>query len=590
MTPKLPFAGRFTLKLGMLLASSAATAQDTLPFPPTPSASDAKPTLQESSHQRRQQASHLPDDAPNILVIMLDDAGFAQSDTVGGAIHTPTLSRVADSGVRYNAFHTAAISSATRAALLTGRNHHRVGNGVIAELATDWNGYTGEIPKSSATMAEVLKQYGYSTAAFGKWHNTPTLDTTAAGPFDTWPTGYGFEHFYGFLAGETSQYEPRLYRDTTPIEPPRDPNYHLSEDLANQAVNWLQDQQTYSPDKPFFIYWTPGAVHGPHQVNAKWADKYKGKFDAGWDAYREQAFARQKELGFIPADAKLTPRPAELPAWDSLSPEQKQYQARLMEVYAGFLEHADTQAGKILDELERQGERDNTLVFYVLSDNGASAEGMDGSINELLAHNGIPMPKEQQLKILNSSYGGLAALGGPKLESAYNSAWAWAGSGPFPGTKLVAGYFGGTRTPLAVSWPKQIKADAKVRGQFHHVNDIAPTVYDILAITPPKSVNGIAQDPLDGISMRYSFADAGAKSRKGAQYFEVLGSRGLYKDGWMASVFGPRKPWVQGYSQFMGWNPDKDQWALYDLSKDWTQNHDLAAQHPGKLKEHLWSG
>ncbi|PXX54686.1 arylsulfatase [Pseudomonas sp. LAMO17WK12:I10] len=585
MSQKLQPAGRFTLKLCALLASSVVSAQDSLPFPSTPSASDAKPTLQESRHQKRQQQSHLPADAPNILVIMLDDAGFAQSDTVGGAIHTPTLSRVADSGVRYNAFHTAAISSATRAALLTGRNHHRVGNGVIAELATDWDGYTGEIPKSSATMAEVLKQYGYSTAAFGKWHNTPPMDTTAAGPFDTWPTAYGFEHFYGFLAGETSQYKPRLYRDTTPIEPARDPKYHLSEDLANQAVNWLQDQQTYAPNKPFFLYWTPGAVHGPHQVNAQWADKYKGKFDGGWDAYREQTFARQKAMGFIPQDAALTPRPAELPAWDSLSTEQKQYQSRLMEVYAGFMEHADTQAGKILDELEHQGKRDNTLIFYVFGDNGASSEGMEGTINELLAQNGIPVPKEQQIKVLNQMYGGLSALGGPKLENMYHAAWAWAGSGPFVGTKLVAGYFGGTRTPLAVSWPKQIKSDAKVRGQFHHVNDIAPTVYDVLAITPPKEVNGVAQDPLDGVSMRYTFNDAQVKSKKPAQYFEVLGSRGIYKDGWMASVFGPRKPWVQGFAQFMGWNPENDQWSLYNLQDDYSQAKDVAASNPEKLAE-----
>ena len=585
MSQKLQPAGRFTLKLCALLASSVASAQDSLPFPPTPSASDAKPTLQESKHQKRQQQSHLPAETPNILVIMLDDAGFAQSDTVGGAVHTPTLSRVADSGVRYNAFHTAAISSATRAALLTGRNHHRVGNGVIAELATDWDGYTGKIPKSSATMAEVLKQYGYSTAAFGKWHNTPPMDTTAAGPFDTWPTAYGFEHFYGFLAGETSQYEPRLYRDTTPIEPARDPKYHLSEDLANQAVNWLQDHQTYAPEKPFFMYWTPGAVHGPHQVNAQWADKYKGKFDAGWDVYREQTFARQKALGFIPQEAVLTPRPAELPAWDSLSSEQKQYQARLMEVYAGFLEHADTQAGKILDELEREGKRDNTLIFYVFSDNGASSEGMEGTINELLAQNGIPVPKEQQLKVLDEMYGGLSALGGPKLESMYNAAWAWAGSGPFVGTKLVAGYFGGTRTPLAVSWPKQIKADARVRAQFHHVNDIAPTVYDVLSITPPKEVNGIAQDPMDGVSLRYTFNDAQVRSKKPAQYFEVFGSRGVYKDGWMASVFGPRKPWVQGFAQFMGWNPANDQWSLYNLQNDYSQANDIAASNPEKLAE-----
>ncbi|WP_041712025.1 arylsulfatase [Pseudomonas sp. ATCC 13867] len=585
MSPKPSPTREVALTLGALLGSSIAMAQESLPFPPVPSASDAKPTLQESRHQKRPAASHLPEDAPNILVIMLDDAGFAQADTVGGAIHTPTLTRIADSGIRYNAFHTTAISSATRAALLTGRNHHRVGNGVIAELATDWDGYTGEIPKSSATLAEVLKQYGYSTAAFGKWHNTPTRDTTAAGPFDTWPTGYGFEYFYGFLAGETSQYEPRLYRNTTPIEPPRNPRYHLSEDLAEQAVNWLQDQQTYAPGKPFFLYWVPGAVHGPHQVNAEWADKYKGKFDAGWDKYREDTFARQKALGFIPQNARMTPRPAELPAWESLSPEQKRYQARLMEVYAGFMEHADTQAGKVLDELERQGKRDNTLVFYVFGDNGASAEGMEGTINELLAQNGIPVPKEQQLKVLDAQYGGLPALGGAKLESMYNAAWAWAGSGPFPGTKLVAGYFGGTRTPLAISWPKRIKADGQVRNQFHHVNDIAPTVYDILDIAPPKVVNGVAQDPLDGISMRYTFTDARTPSRKPPQYFEVLGSRGLYKDGWMASVFGPRKPWVQGFAQFMGWYPESDHWALYDLSKDYSQATDLADQYPEKLAE-----
>lgn len=585
MSKQLPTTKEVALTLGALLSSSLVAAQDSLPFPPTPSASDAKPTLQESRHQKRQTAPHLPADAPNVLVIMLDDAGFAQADTVGGGIHTPTLSRIADSGIRYNAFHTTAISSATRAALLTGRNHHRVGNGVIAELATDWDGYTGEIPKSSATMAEVLKQYGYSTAAFGKWHNTPTQDTTAAGPFDTWPTGYGFEYFYGFLAGETSQYEPRLYRNTTPIEQPHEVGYHLSEDLAKQAVNWLQDHQTYAPSKPFFLYWAPGAVHGPHQVNAQWADKYKGKFDAGWDRYREETFARQKALGFIPQDAQMTPRPAELPAWDSLSPEQKRYQARLMEVYAGFMEHADTQAGKVLDELERQGKRDNTLVFYVFGDNGASAEGMEGTINELLAQNGIPFPKEQQLKVLDAMYGGLPALGGAKLESMYNAAWAWAGSGPFPGTKLVAGYFGGTRTPLAISWPTRIKTDKQVRNQFHHVNDIAPTVYDILDITPPKRVNGVAQDPLDGVSMRYTFADAEVRSRKPPQYFEVLGSRGVYKDGWMASVFGPRKPWVQGFSQFMGWNPQNDRWALYDLKSDYSQAVDVADKHPEKLAE-----
>lgn len=577
---------RRAISLGVLLLAGPVSGQTTLPFPPEPSASVAGKTLQESKHQRRKPVNHLPSGAPNILVIMLDDAGFAQADTAGGAIHTPTLQRISDSGIRYNALHTTAISSSTRAALLTGRNHHRVGNGMIAELATDWDGYTGVIPKSSATVAEVLRQHGYNTAAFGKWHNTPPTEVSAMGPFDRWPTGYGFEHFYGFLAGETSQYEPRLYHNTTPVEPPRDPKYHLTEDLADQAVNWLRQHQAAAPDKPFFMYWTPGAVHGPHHVFKEWTDKYRGKFDAGWDAYREKAFERQKALGWIPKNTRLTPRPDTLPAWDSLSAEEKKFQARLMEVYAGFLEHTDTQAGRIIDELERQGLRDDTLIFYVFSDNGASAEGLQGTINELLTHNGIPTTTAQQMAVLDKVYGGLDALGGPKLDSMYNAAWAWAGSGPFPGTKLVAGYFGGSRTPMAISWPKRIKADKSLRSQFHHVNDIAPTIYEVLGIEAPQSVNGVQQDPIDGVSMRYTFDNPRAKPQKRAQYFEILGSRGIYEDGWMASVFGPRKPWVGGaHAQFAGWNPNADQWALYDLSQDYSQSNDLAAVHPEKLEQ-----
>lgn len=569
--------------LGGTIASAAA--QDTLPFPPEPSASTVGKTLLDSRHQWRKQPQHVPADAPNVLVIMLDDVGFAQADTFGGAVHTPTLTRIADSGIRYNAFHTTAISSATRAALLTGRNHHHVGAGTITELATDFDGYTGTIPKSTATVAEVLKQYGYSTAAFGKWHNTPPNETTTQGPFEHWPTGYGFEHFYGFLAAETSQYEPRLFNDTTPIEPPRDPKYHLSEDLAGQAVSWMRQHHAYAPDKPFFMYWAPGAIHAPHQIFKEWADKYKGKFDAGWDVYRQQAFGHQKAMGWIPADTQLTPRPATLPAWDSLTPEEKAFHAREMEVVAGFLEHADTQAGKVVDELEREGVRDNTLIFYVLSDNGASAEGIQGTINEMLTLNGVQIPVDQQIKILNQQYGGLAALGGPKLEEHYSAAWAWAGESPFQGTKLVAGYFGGTRTPLAVSWPRQIKPDATIRTQFHHVDDIVPTIYDVLGIAPPKSVNGVVQEPLDGVSMRYTFADAAAAPAKHEQYFEIFGSRAMYKDGWIASVFGPRTPWIAGLAGLINWNPDNDQWALYELDGDYSQAVDVAAKYPEKLAE-----
>lgn len=565
--------------------SSGAAAQDALPFAATPSASVAKPTLQNSKHQWRKQQSHLPADAPNILIIMLDDAGFAQSDAVGGEIHTPTLARIAQSGIRYNAFHTTAVSSATRAALLTGRNHHRVGSGQIAEAANDWDGYSGVIPKSSATIPEVLRHYGYNTAAFGKWHNTPANQTTTMGPFDRWPTGHGFESFYGFIAGETSQYEPRLYRNTTAIEPPRDPKYHLTEDMAAQAVSWLQQHQAYSPNKPFFMYWTPGAVHGPHHVFKEWADKYKGKFDSGWDAYRERVFARQKEMGWIPADTRLNPRPAGLPAWDSLSPEEKKFLARLMEVYAGFLEHTDTQAGKVVDELERLGLRDNTIIFYVFSDNGASSEGLQGSIDELLALNGIPSQPTDHIKVLNEQFGGLQALGTSKLDSMYHAAWAQASSAPFQGTKLMAGFFGGTRTPMAISWPKKIKPDAAIRPQFHHVNDIAPTIYDALHIPPPKTVDGGAQDPFDGVSMGYTFANAKAAPQKHTQYFEFMGSRGIYHDGWMASVVGPRLPWSPSFAGFLNWDSSKDQWFLYKLDHDYSQAEDLAAREPKKLEQ-----
>ena len=562
------------------------TAMASLPFPKTPTASAAGQTLADSTHQWRKPAAHLRADAPNVLIIMLDDVGFAHADTVGGSIHTPTLSRIADTGLRYNAFHTTAISSATRASLLTGRNHHRVDSGTITEFASDFDGYTGVIPKTSATIPEVLKHYGYRTAAFGKWHNTPALHTSAAGPFDRWPTGCGFDHFYGFIAAETSQYQPSLYRNTTPIEAPADPKYHLSEDLAAQATSWLREQHALEPEKPFFMYWAPGAVHGPHQVFAEWSNKYKGQFDAGWDVYREEAFKRQKAMGWIPADSKLTPRPETLAAWDDLPATEKKFQARLMEVYAGFLEHADVQAGKVVDELERLGLRDNTLIFYVLSDNGASAEGAGGTINEILSISGVPIPVAQQIKILEEQYGGLEALGGPKVANMYHAGWAWAGESPFQGTKLVAGYFGGTRVPMAVSWPKGIKADEKVRGQFHHVNDIAPTIYDVIGITPPETVYGFQQDPLDGASLAYTFANAKATTRKAEQYFEVFGSRGIYADGWMASVFGPRLPWLSASAAaYANWNPNEDVWALYRLDSDFSQAVDLAGKHPKKLAE-----
>lgn len=548
-----------------------------------------------------------PAAAPNILIIMLDDAGFAQADTVGGEIHTPTLSRIAASGIEYNAFHTTAISSATRAALLTGRNHHRVGNGTVTEAATGADGYTGIIPVTAATIPQVLKTHNYRSAAFGKWHNTPSHEQTSAGPFNHWPLAYGFDHFYGFIAGESDQYHPNLYQDNALIETPRTPGYHFTEDIAQRAVDWLGQHKTNNPDKPFFLYWTPGAVHAPHQVFQQWSDKYKGKFDSGWDAYRARALARQKAMGWIPADTESAPRPAELPAWDSLSAEEKKFQARLMEVYAGFMEHTDTQAGRIVDELERLGLRDNTLIFYVLSDNGASAEGMQGSISSLAGLNGASVSPQRQMQALDEQYGGLAALGGPKIDGHYHAAWAWAGQSPFVGTKLVAGYFGGTRVPMAVSWPRRIEHDTAVRRQFLHVNDIAPTIYEVAGVSAPAELDGQQQMPIDGASLAYTFDDARAPNRKHQQYFEVMGSRGEYADGWMASVLGPRKPWVADQSGLVslagklgivtGWNwlgdtfgwlkwkPEDDQWTLHDLSKDYGQAHDVAAQYPEKLAE-----
>jgi arylsulfatase A-like enzyme len=564
-------------------------AQDALPFPPTPSASIAGRTMQDSVYRQRVEPRRLRKDAPNILIVLIDDVGPAQASTFGGLINTPTMDRIAKGGIAYNRFHTTAMCSPTRAALLCGRNHHRVDSGQIAELANDWDAYSGIIPKSSATVAEVLKDYGYATSAFGKWHNTPAEQTTAAGPFEYWPAGYGFEYFYGMLAGEASQYEPCLVRNTSYVEHPRTSGghnyYHLSEDLADDAINYLRRHKAFEPDKPFLMYWASGAAHGPHQVGKEWADKYKGKFDDGWDKYRERAYQRAKAMGWIPADAVNTPRPADLPSWDSIPENQRPFQRRLMEVYAGFCEHVDHEVGRLVDEVERLGYGDNTLVFYIWGDNGASAEGQDGTISELLAQNGIPSTTEQHIKALNS-LGGLDVLGSPKTDNMYHAGWAWAGGAPYKGTKLLASHFGGTRNPMAVRWPARIKPDPTPRAQFHHVNDIAPTLCEILGITPPRVVNGVPQDPIDGVSFAYTFNDAKAKGRKRTQYFEIMGSRAIYRDGWMASALGPRIPWVPGLPKdIREWTPDNDKWELYNLDDDWSQAHDLADKLPQRLAD-----
>ncbi len=577
----------------MLFGISVAVAQTTtpsdgsvLPFPTPPSKSIAGPTLQDSNLVPFPNVSHLPKDAPNILIILLDDVGFGLPDTFGGPIHTPTLTRLANEGTSYNTFHTTSICSPTRASLLTGRNHQRVGSGTIAERAVNWDGYTGVIPRTSATIAKVLSNYGYKTAAFGKWHNTPATETTAMGPFTLWPTGdgIGFDYFYGFLAGETSQWEPRLVENFNTIEPPHDPKYHLSADLADKAIAWLDKHEAYAPDKPFFMYWATGASHGPHHIFKEWADKYKGKFNEGWDILRQRTFEHQKATGWIPANATLTPRDKTMESWDSIPASERAFQTRLMEIFAGFTEHADIQAGRVIDELDRLGLRKNTIIFYIFGDNGSSAEGQRGTISELLAQNGIPSTIEQHLEALKG-LGGLDALGGPKTDNMYHAGWAWAGDTPFKGTKLLGAYFGGTRNPLVIDWPSRIKHYTTPRAQFHHVNDIAPTIYDILHIKPPKVVDGFKQDPIDGISMVYTFADANAPGEKHTQYFDNNGSRGIYHDGWFADTFGPFIPWEAAASsaKIKDWDANKDEWELYDLRNDFSQADNLASKYPDKL-------
>ena len=555
-----------------------------LPFPRLASTSQIGQTLAESKLAPWPKNSHLEDDSPNVLIVLIDDVGFGVAETYGGEVATPNLTKLAEEGIMYNQFHTTSICSPTRASLLTGRNHTRVSSGTIAERAVNFDGYTGIIPKTSATIAEVLKDYGYNTSAFGKWHNSPANQTTSMGPKDFWPNGYGFEYFYGFLAGETSQYEPRLFENYNSVEPPHDPKYHLTEDMAAKGLKWLGEHKAYSPDKPFFMYWAPGAVHGPHHVFKEWSEKYKDKFDGGWDEYRARVFERQLAMGIIPEGTELTKRDSTMAAWEDIPEEEKEFQLRLMEIFAGFVEHTDAQVGKLINGMDEMGYKENTIVIYIFGDNGSSAEGQNGSISELLAQNQIPNTIEQQIAALDK-IGGLDALGTNKVENMYHAGWAWAGSTPFKSTKLVAAHFGGTRNPMVISWPKGIAPDKKIRNQFLHVNDIAPTLYDILNIPHPKVVNGFKQDPIDGKSFTATFTDANAETLKKTQFFDNNGSRGVYHDGWFASTFGPLYPWVPAQKGLADWNSDNDDWQLYDLSKDFSQANDLSEQYPKKLAE-----
>lgn len=531
-----------------------------------------------------------PEGAPNVVLILLDDAGFGNPSTFGGPVQTPTFEKLSANGLRYNRFHVTGLCSPTRAALLSGRNHHTVGFGSVAELVGGYPGYSGRWPKSAATIARVLRDNGYATSAFGKWHLTSDHDTGPAGPFDRWPNALGFEYFWGFLGAESSQYDTLLTENNTILGVPHDEKFYFPDAMAERAVHWLESQRSQSPDKPFFLYFAPGATHAPHHVPKDWADRYAGKFDQGWDKLREETFARQKQRGVIPADAKLTPRDPAFPAWDSLPPEHKKIFARQMEVFAGFLENADYQIGRVISAIEEQGQLENTLVLYIFGDNGASMEGTPtGTFNEIISLLGVPLTPEQQLRLI-SLHGGIKEMGGPKTDPHYASAWGWAGNTPFPWGKQLASHLGGIRAPLVVSWPKQIKDKGSVRSQFTHVIDVAPTILEVAGLPAAKQVDGVHQIPVQGVSFADSLLNGNSKERHTSQYFSILGNRSIYKDGWLLSARLPKLPWDMTPATMAkftpgAWDPDKDPVELFNLDADFSQSEDVAAKHPEKVKE-----
>jgi arylsulfatase A-like enzyme len=527
-----------------------------------------------------------PKDAPNVLIVLIDDAGFGSSSAFGGPCNTPTAELLAAGGLKFNRFHTTALCSPTRQAMLTGRNHHTVGMGGITEIATSAPGYNSILPNTCAPLARTLKLNGYATAQFGKCHEVPVWETSPAGPFNAWPTGGGgFEYFYGFIGGEAHQWYPSLYEGTTPIEVKKTPEegYHLVEDMTDKAINWIGQQKALMPDKPFFVYFAPGATHAPHHVPKEWADKYKGKFDQGWDKLREETFERQKKLGVIAPDCQLTPRHKEIPSWDEMPAALKPVLVREMEVYAGFLEFTDHHVGRLLDSVKKLGVLDDTLVYYIIGDNGASAEGtLNGTYNEMINFNGAAALETPEFLMAR-----LDKLGGPESYNHYAVGWAHAMNTPYQWTKQVASHWGGTRNGTIVHWPKGIKGKGEVRSQFAHVIDVAPTILELAGLPEPIFVNGVQQQPIEGVSMAYSFNDAKAAERHETQYFEMFGNRGIYHKGWTA-VTRHSIPWILVGQK----NPafDDDNWELYDTSKDWSQANNLAKQMPEKLHElqRLW--
>ena len=550
-----------------------------LPLPEARYAGKVGRYLADSDEPQFPSLAAAPQGAPNVVLILLDDVGFGQMGTFGGGIETPALDALARSGLRYNNFHTAALCSPTRAALLTGRNHHAVGSGRITELANGYDGYNSIIPKSAATVAEVLRLNGYATAMFGKHHNTPDWETSRAGPFDRWPNGLGFDHFYGFLGGDTNQYQPQLIEDMTPLpDRPRDPNYHLTTDLADHAIDWMRQVKAAAPNKPFFMYIATGATHAPHQAPREWIDRFKGRFDGGWDEYRKLTLERQQRLGIVPADAKLTARPDGIPAWDGLSAEQRKVYARMMEVYAGFTAHTDHEMGRVIQAARQLPDGDNTLVIYIAGDNGASAEGGPaGSLNELSILNARVENAGNMVEYLDE-------LGTDRHLNHFPFGWAHAMNTPFQWYKMVASHLGAVRNGMVISWPVRLKTHGGLSQQFHHVIDVMPTILEAAGLPAPRRVNGVEQQPVDGVSMAYSFDHPHAPSRRRTQYFEIAGNRAIYHDGWIAAAkFFAVSDFFTGKP--IPTDPGKVTWELYHLDEDFSEARDLAAQEPARLQQ-----
>jgi len=535
-----------------------------------------------------------PGSAPNVLIVLIDDAGYGGPETFGGGIRTPTLTRVQQMGLTYNAFHVTAVCSPTRAALLTGRNHHRVGMGGIAEFPGPFPGYTGTRPPSSTPLPRILKENGYITGGFGKWHMTPGREMGPAGPFEHWPQAWGFDHWWGFLTGAAGQYDPVITQDNSVLGVPEGKDgklYYFPDDITDKTVEWLHAVRAHNPHKPWFVYYSTGATHAPHHVAKQWADKYKGQFDDGWDAYREKTLERQKKLGIVPPDTQLAPRPDPYPAWDTLSDAEKKLYTRQMEVFAGFSENADWNVGRLLDAIQEMGELDNTIIVYIWGDNGASMEGtLTGSFNETTFFNGLVLNAEQQMALIEK-FGGIEELGGFHTAPHFAAAWAHANNTPFQWGKQMASHLGGTRDPMVMAWPNRIKPDAQMRQQFTHCIDVAPTILELAGVPEPKTVNGIEQEPMDGTSFVYTLGDHKAAEQHTVQYFEMYGSRAIYQDGWWACARLDKLPWdfspatLARFKPGSGYNPENDPWELYYLPDDFSQARNLAAEKPEKLAE-----